>query len=64
MGVLPPLGFVIVRDDFYAEWNPQRGHSLLDPGVGMLRPVAFSAGAWKSLHPINWGFARARRACG
>ena len=41
----------------------RRGHSPLGCGIESHRPVASSAGAWKSLHPINWGSALASRAC-
>jgi len=41
----------------------QRGHALLNLGIGILRPVASTAGAWKNLLNAPWGFAQHGLAC-
>jgi len=41
----------------------RRGHSPLELGAGIIRPVSSRTGSWKSFPDANWGFARVALAC-
>ena len=64
VGSWRPLGCLTISPaDSSRRMNTRQGHLPLDCGTKSLRPVAFSAEAWKPLHPLNWGAVLAPLAC-